>query len=244
MSSFTLYLDESKQNDRLPYYTVGGLIIEDSVLDTAVRPAVDAIKMSVFGKLDTPLHEYDIREATKSEYQVFNDEKIRTKFWSDLNSLFSSFPYFVISVTISTSAYANRYQNSIKNDEYFVALQLILENFAYFLDKRNSSGNIIIENQNVGKDVMIREHFYSLMNQGTLYLTKKSLQNRILGFRICSKPENNPGLQLADFVPNAMKRLVIGRKQKSPSVATILESKAYDGEVGEKSRFGLKLIDF
>ena len=121
-------------------------------------------------------------------------------------------------------------------------MQIIMENYAHFLEQNNGQGSIIIESRNQKDDVKLQEHFNALKKHGTLFLSRHSLQKNIGTISFYMKSANIIGLQIADFIPNAMKKHITNQKQSKPSIATEIYNKAYDGAYDDKNRFGIKKI--
>ena len=98
------------------------------------------------------------------------------------------------------------------------------------------------ENQNA----KIRKRYEIIKNTGTMFYPAKSINKRIKGIEFKNKTDNIIGLQVADFVPNAIGRHILKKsyndnKQRNVYYP-ILESKIYDGCVGNINRFGIKKI--
>ena len=52
----------------------------------------------------------------------------------------------------------------------------------------------------------------------------------------------NIGLQIADFIPNTMKKYAHGIKNKNPSIESEIANCLYDGQVGAINIFGLRKL--
>jgi len=79
-----------------------------------------------------------------------------------------------------------------------------------------------------------------------MFYPAKAINKRINGITFKGKTENIIGLQIADFIPNAIGRHILNKqyndkKQRNVSYS-IIENKLYDGFVGNKNRFGVKII--
>lgn len=84
--------------------------------------------------------------------------------------------------------------------------------------------------------------FHLLKATGTLFIRKEVMQKRLLTINFAEKSDNIIGLQIADFIPNALARKSLGMKQKPNSILDCIMDKVYDGGVGKKERFGFKVI--
>jgi len=104
------------------------------------------------------------------------------------------------------------------NDIYYIALQLLMENYAQFLTVNNGIGTVYLETTDVVNNTKLQNLFYMLKANGTLFIKKESLQKRLSTINFAIKSENNIGLQLADFIPNPLGRQALGMKQKPFSI--------------------------
>jgi len=243
MDIYYLYLDETKANTHFPYFCLGGCIINDNIYENTIVPEINKIKRKIFGSDEVILHEIDIRKAELEPYRIMRNRQKRQEFWQRINDLFSQPNLFnTIGVAVNPSEVDSLYNNNLTNSEYFIALQIILENFTHFLEKKNGQGSIFIESRNPTEDQRMSNHFHALKANGTLFLDKNSLQRRLGTISFPVKADNNIGLQLADFIPNPIARHHAGKRQKLPNLFDHIQNKYYDGNVGMPSRFGLKKI--
>lgn len=79
-----------------------------------------------------------------------------------------------------------------------------------------------------------------------MFYPAKAINKRIKGIVFKNKTENVIGLQVADFIPNAIGRHILGKtyndnKQRN-IFYPILEEKLYDGNINNIDRFGIKKI--
>ena len=220
---------------------MGGCVIEKQHYINEIIPHIIDLKCSVFGTSDIILHETEIRAAI-NQYSNMRVKEKRELFWDGMKKLFNDFEITVFGSVVNPCACNKVYNSQYLNDEYFIALQIILENYSHFLEKKNGNGNIYIESRNPTEDTRLARHYYELMNSGTLFLRKDSLQKHLGTISFPLKSDNNIGLQIADFVPNIMKKQSRSIKQRKPSISNDIFSNLYDGCVNDTNRFGLKII--
>jgi hypothetical protein len=134
------------------------------------------------------------------------------------------------------------YRSDFLNDEYFVSLQIILENYAHFLEINNGKGAIYIESRNPTEDNKLQSHYFNLMSKGTLFLKHNCLQKHITTMNFNIKADNNIGLQIADFTPNILKKHAYTSPQRKPSIINSVRACLYDGGINIVDRFGLKKL--
>lgn len=73
-------------------------------------------------------------------------------------------------------------------------------------------------------------------------MNNHAVRTQIATFNFYQKSDLNIGLQIADFVPNTMKKYAYGIKNKKPSIENEIAKCLYDGQVGEVDIFGLKKL--
>lgn len=241
MKEYILFLDESKPNTNFQNFTLGGVIIEKEIYETQVRSAVDIIKRDCFSDTGVILHEIDIRKKKGSFNGITREQQ--KKFFSMLNDLFINNDFLsVMAVSVNISDINKLYAGDDRNDIYYIALQLLMENFAHFLSNNDGVGTVYLEATDPVNNQRLQNLFYMLKATGTLFVKKEALQTRLSTINFGIKSENIIGLQLADFIPNSLARKALGVEQKPFSVINGIEKRLYDGRVDMKERFGFKII--
>lgn len=243
MKKYFLFLDESKPNgSNLKHLCLGGVIIEEDTYKKTIIREINSMKNSVLGNTEVILHESELRSA-KGEYSEMRKEKKRTFFWKELNRIFVTYNITTIGAAIDVDKYRFFYETNSLNDEYFIVLQAVLENFIHFLQKNNALGSVFIESRNHKEDTDIRNTYYKIMANGTLYLNANSFQDKLLNnLNFVIKEDNNIGVQLADFVPGTLNRKCNGLNPKEPNIYEVIESSLYNGKCNLKERFGFKIM--
>lgn len=148
----------------------------------------------------------------------------------------------MLAVSVNMEDLDKLYKEGDRNDIYYIALQLLMENFVHFLCLHNGMGTIYLETTDAVNNKKLQNLFHLLKATGTLFVKKETLQERLSTINFGIKSENIIGLQLADFIPNSLARQALSKKQKPNSIFTGITSKLYDGGVGMKDRFGFKII--
>lgn len=241
MQEYFLFLDESKPNTNFRYFTLGGVILEKNVYQEKVIPLINQLKIECFGNDEIILHEIDIRKKQGDFTEITKESQ--KKFFEKLNQVFNDTDFFkVVAVSIDLDTFDKLYNKEGTNDIYYIALQLLMENFTQFLTVHEGVGTVYLETTDTANNTKLQNLFYMLKANGTLFLKKETLQKRLSTINFSIKSENNVGLQLADFIPNPLTRHALGMKQKPFSILESIQSNLYDGNVGIKSRFGHKII--
>lgn len=239
---YYLFLDESKPNGKnINHLCLAGLIIEKNVYESEMIPAVRNLKREIFGDTDIILHESEIRAATGS-YKIMRQKIIREHFWGKLSEIFESIEVTSIGAAINIDEYKKMYNDTDLNDEYYIVLQIVLENYVHFLRSHNARGQVYIEGINTVDDARLRNTYHKIIANGTLYYNQNAFQDRLLNINFLIKADNNIGLQLADFVPGALNRKCNSLSPKSPTILPLIEASLYDGGHQLRKRFGFKIL--
>ena len=241
MRDYYLFLDESKPNNQVEHFCLGGCIIEKNNYINNVIPFVQSIKNEVFNNSDVVLHETEIRKAN-GLYRCMRNVQTRTLFWTRMKELFDNYNFTVLSTVVTPKECKRLYNEEAVNDEYFIALQIILENYVHFLNRNNGKGSIFIESRNPTEDKRLQNHYFNLISNGTLFLHRNALQKHVTTISFPLKQDNNIGLQIADFIPNVLKKYAHNLRQRTPSIKESIVKSLYDGGVNNERRFGLKII--
>lgn len=129
-----------------------------------------------------------------------------------------------------------------KQDQYLVAMQLLLENYCHFLCTKDGMGNIIYEYRELIGNEKLRDKYYHMKLMGSMYMARATAEVRLLGLDFADKNDNIAGLQIADFVPNSFARDHAGSRQSKPNIFGTLKYHRYDGGIGQADRFGIKYM--
>lgn len=246
MSNYYLFLDESKPSGNLLYFCLGGYIIEENEYVQKMIPLVNSLKNEIFNNTTVVLHESEIRDPEKPPYDILKDFEKKKGFWNGLRNIIDSCNITTIGVGINPIEYKKLYCEKYANNDYFVALQIILENFVHFLEHNEGKGIIYIESRTPTDDTRLASHYHTIVANGTLFFNKVIFQKRLTTINFSMKQDDNVGLQIADFIPNPLNRACSYnydiKKQKKPNVFDLIDSKLYNGNCNLKERFGLKII--
>ena len=263
MDYYTLYLDESETHrynkttskNETPHFCVAGVIIADNTI-ASVEQSIDSLKRAIWPDLATPhavvLHQMLIHNAQKGrldvtrypEYVRFSSNNQVKAFYRELQKVFVQNPMTIIGSCISENSMRDYYGVSGKNkvDRSLIAMQLILENYCHFLCSQNAKGRILYEALDVTSNESLRDKYYHMKLMGSMYMPQNTASKYLLGLDFANKSENNPGLQIADFVPNGFARDCMGSAQTKFNIFRTLKYLRYDGGQGLPERFGVKYM--
>lgn len=244
MMRYTLYLDEILTGGHYDHFSLMGLAIAEEDYVRNIIPYINELKMKYFGDEKVIIHEMDInRHKAATPFKVFQDKQKLREFWSDITNMFNLYNLPIFGVSIHEEDCLKLYQNG--RDKYFIALQMIMENFVHFLELNDGKGSINLESTNSDpdqKDQQLQNHFHYLMAQGTLFYSNRTVQKRLSTINFSLKADNVIGLQIADLLPNTWNRKLSGKTQRTYGLLDVIEKQAYDGGCTKKDRFGLKII--
>ena len=129
------------------------------------------------------------------------------------------------------------------DDEYYIALETIIENFVHFLNKNNAVGEIIYEsrdnNDSINSaDVKMYQNFCRILvnNKGIISFTSQEIQKRIRSFITVSKNEEIPGLEITDFIVFYIQKYLHTDATQKPDILKAIEKKTYNGSFDLSSR--------
>lgn len=209
MKEYYLFLDESKNTPPSVLFSLGGCAIEKEIYEKKICPFIKNMKKEIFEDEDIILHETEIRSANKSIYKPMRKTDIREKFWKYMGEVFNPKDITVFVAVINPDEYKNKYNSQFLNNEYLVCLEVILENFAHFLEKNVATGVVFIESQNSKADNRLHNYYQQLVKRGTRCMNNHSIRTQISTFNFYQKSDLNIGLQIADFVPNTVANLTV-----------------------------------
>ncbi len=243
MKEYILFLDESKNTPPSVHFCLGGCAIEKEYYENTIKPFMANMKKEVFGDENIILHETELRAVKRKEYGVLRNKETRELFWKRIAELFDNHDITVFSAVINPAKHKNLFNSQYLNDEYFICLEIVLEQYAHFLEKNNAVGSVCIESQNTKADNRLNNHYQRLVKRGTRNLNNMALHKHIGTLSFYMKTDLNVGLQIADFIPNTIKKYAHSVSQKKPSIENNIVAKLYDGGINTPEEFGIKRIN-
>ena len=231
LDTYYLFLDELKANDTYKNFCLGGCVIEDVIYRQTIIPYMQGLKHTVYNNPNKVLHEADTGDNNKP-------------LWDGMRKLFKEHDITVLCVAVDNDSFHAMYRDKghVISSEYYIALQIILENFVHFLVEKNGRGCVYIESRGLIDDMRLQEQYDLVKKNGTLFMPSKVFQERLYTISFPMKADNNIGLQIADFIPNPVARQCGGLPQKPNSIIDVIQSKAYDGNNALINRFGIKKV--
>lgn len=267
---YTLYIDESEtsnSNNGQPHFCMAGAIINDREYEI-VENEVNNLKRSIWNDCTNPetiiLHQKNIIDASKGrlnvsrfpEYERFKSKEFRRQFYSEFSKIFDCGKIQIVGGSIDVDYMERHYdvqkpngagnitQYRNQTNKYLITLQLLLENYCHFLTVHNAKGRIVYEHIGEIDNERICSKFYQIKLMGSMYMTKEAMHNHLLGINFVKKDENNAGLQIADFIPNAFARdhAQFGQLDRNDVLIRKMKYYRYDGLKRNQDRFGIKFM--
>ena len=243
MANYFLFLDELKTNKIYEHFCIGGCFIEESYYRSTVVKKVNKMKNDVFGNTSIILHENEVRSYQDSFLKLKQNREKEETFWNRMQDIFSDSNIHTLSAGVHIDNLKKYYPSKTEKDsEYYIALQIILENFVHFLIKNKSIGCVYFESRDMQSDYALYQHYNIIKESGTLFLEPNLMKKHLRCISFPLKIDNNVGLQLADFIPNPVSRHFQGMEQREFNLFTEIKNCAYNGNIDRDDRFGLKKV--
>mgnify|MGYP001585886212 CR=1 FL=1 len=215
----------------------GCLFREDILKETEDK--VNDFKRKYFGTTKVILHSREIRKC-EGAFQILFDLNLKANFYEDLNRILEDAKYLIIGSGINKETHIKKYGKEAK-DPYSLSLSFVIERLIFCLDNmdKESTVDIKVEVRGRKEDKMLLSHFNSILDRGTLYISRDRLRKRISDFGFYEKRENIIGLQIADLSAYPLARHLLNPEEPYKPF-DILEKKLYCNENGEYNGWGLK----
>ena len=243
MANYFLFLDELKSNSQYKHFCIGGCFIEESYYREKIVKQVAALKNDIFGKTSVILHENEIRAYRCKFNALKKDNEKEKKFWEMLGKIYTDNDIHTLCAGVHVDNLKKYYPSKNEKDsEYYIALQIILENFVHFLIDAKGTGCVYFESRDIQSDFELYEHYNMIMENGTLFLSSELMKKHLRCISFPLKRDNNLGLQLADFIPNPVARYFQDEQQRELNIFNEIKEKSYNGNIDRNDRFGLKKV--
>ena len=235
---YILFLDETNKTISNDLFCLAGFAIKRTNYDKILIPKIQDLKKKYFGTADVVLHYTELKNQ-QGIYKVFKDTKKRNSFYVEFLKIIHEIDMTILATYFNKKHMANSYGKCTLSD-YNVAFRYIIENFVHFLGS-NGIGMIVMESRTFGDNSKLQETFYNYLSAGSEIYSSCDVKNRLkcLGFTI--KGDNCIGLQVADFIPHTIVRIITEQKDKFSMQETI-KSKIYCSGTDNENILGIKNI--
>ena len=242
---YRIYIDEvgnpdleSSDNPNRRFLSLTGVILELGYVESVVHPQMENLKRGYFrSHPDEPVifHRKEMVNAL-TPFEALRDPKVRERFNRELLSFLSAWNYTVISVCLDKKRHKETY-TAWRYDPYHYCLAVLLERYAFFLNRLNRRGDVMAESRGGPEDLRLKASFQRLWERGTEYVTPVVFQKTFTSKQLHVKPKLNniTGLQLADLLAHPSRNEILqeqglGGKELAPfakEVIAILQGKYY-----------------
>lgn len=256
LSRYTLYLDESEvpsdKGDR--YFVIGGVIIRNGYHENKIVPELEQLKKKIWENdndyASHILHELEINKVfhgdvnnAKAYNLIFkNNEEKYKQMYNGIYHILNDRNIYTIAACINHTELEKHYAKEEMNDRFAVLMQIIIENYCHFLIKHSGTGDICYEAMMKSQNEKIERRFCHLKSIGTMYYSSSEVISLLKNINFVDKTANCAGLQLADFIPNALGRTQANKDPKYEKLPKIIKKRLYHGNMGRKDRYGFKII--
>lgn len=226
-TEYIMFVDETDPTATGDYFCLSGIIIKRSDYENDLVDKINNLKKTHFGSCDIVLH-YTEMKNNRNNFKILKDAVKRNKFYMDFVNILKPSDITIISSYFNRNNMKATYGKCAVSD-YDVAFKTLLENFVHFLKNNNGDGMIIMESRLFNENANLQNTFYQYLNNGSELFQSSIIKYRLkcLGFIV--KNDNCIGLQLADFVPATIIRIIKGAQDKFSIQKTIHEKTYYYG---------------
>lgn len=243
MANYFLFLDELKSNKEYKHFCIGGCFVEELYYRNEIVKQVNTLKNVIFGNTSIILHESEVRAYKNGFKKLKNNEEKQKKFWNMLGLIYKNNDIHTLCAGVHKDNLKKYYPSKNEKDsDYYIALQIILENFVHFLIDNKGTGCVYFESRDIQSDFELYEHYNMIIENGTLFLSSELMKKHLRCISFPLKLDNNIGLQLADFIPNPVARHFQEKPQRELNIFTEIKDKSYNGNIDRNDRFGLKKV--
>ncbi len=240
----------NSDNPNHRFLSLTGVIISLDHVKSALHPEMEALKAKYFASHpDDPviLHRKELLNA-KPPFQSLGDMEVKKAFDRNLLHCLKQWEYTVITVCLDKKKHRETY-DTWRYDPYHYCLAILLERFNFWLNRHDTTGDIMAESRGGKEDRRLKDSFHRLWEQGTDFVEPKEFQRSFTSRQLKVKPKtaNVSGLQLADIIAHPSRAEILdeegllGRPLAlfSSKVIMILQQK-YDQKEG--TIFGKKFL--
>lgn len=257
---YRMYVDEvgtdsvtNLSKDRHRFLSLSGTVISFEHVSSHLEPSLNWIKNNVIRHdPDEPsvFHRTDIL-GRKGIFQCLNEASKCDLFDRSIIRLVESTEFTLITAMVDKLGLIKN-ATWLNKHPYHLAMELLVEKFAQFLERHSGLGDIMPERRGSPKDDRLQEAFEIVKRDGTFYVSPSRIASRIrsskLKFRW--KWENVAGLQLCDLIAHPSHMLIRTRMHHdvrlgsfSTRLSDILVRSKYDrSATGKIQGYGIKYI--
>ena len=207
---YRLYIDEtgnpdlgSSDDPNHRYLSLTGVIIERDHVRNILTPRLNALKQEFFDPdPDEPivLHRKDIMKRNWP-FHTLRNPALAAEFDRRLLSLLQDCEYVVITAVIDKLEHRRRYV-VWRYNPYHYCLEVLLERYALWLNRRRVTGDVMAEVRGRWFDLRLEKAFSRHYKHGTAFVRRDVMQRCLTSknLKLKTKEKNISGLQVADIL--------------------------------------------
>jgi hypothetical protein len=239
MDEYILYLDETAKSTCNPYFCLAGIIVKRKDYEDNVIPQINVLKKKYFSTTDIIFHASAMNRKEK-EFNIFKDNIVNRNFWNEYVTLINIFPFTTLGVYFDQAQMSSLFKTNQINF-YNIAFVEIIRNYIHFLKENNGIGSIIIESRSFRQNAALQNDYYQFIKNGSWFYSAEDFQKHLSSLGFIVKKDNCIGLQVADFCPLALTKVLNARKD-SFNLGKTYYNKLYKISTPELELLGLKKI--
>lgn len=206
-----LYVDEqgtdtlnNLHKDKHRYLSLTGVAMKVEHARDQLVPAINSLKADLFN--DDPdaqiiLHRNDIMGGKGPFERIRSDEDFRNRFDERLCAIFREAEYTVITALIDKD-WMMRQKHWERRHPYHYLLEILVEKFVQYLEKRGRDIGDIMPESRQEKDSLLQTEYDRIRTDGTSFVNPERIASVLRGpnLKFRKKKENIAGLQLCDLL--------------------------------------------
>ena len=207
---YRLYVDEvgnddlsHVDDDRHRYLSLTGVAMKIDHARDQLNVKLNSLKANVFAHdPDSPLilHRKEILHR-KGVYQCLNEVEKLSVFNEAILDIFCNTEYVVITALVD-KAWMREQAHWEQKHPYHYLMEILVEKYAQFLERRNAIGDIMPESRQAKKDKLLQKVYELTRENGCNFVNARRMQSvfRSSNLKFRTKKDNIAGLQLCDLI--------------------------------------------
>lgn len=238
-TEYIMFVDETDPGNGSEYFCLSGLIVTRSDYENIIIKNVNLLKKKHFNNNNIVFH-YTEMKNNNGEFNILKEARVRNNFYVDFVNLLRNSNIAIISTYFDKAHMIKTYGKCAVSD-YDVAFKTLLENYVHFLSKNFGDGMVVMESRLFNENANLQNTFYQYLNNGSELFPSETIRYHLkcLGFLV--KNENCIGLQLADFIPATIIRIIKNSSDKY-SIQKTIRSKVYYFDTDYEQILGIRNI--
>lgn len=260
MKKYRIYIDETGNSDlkfsdnpNHRFLSLTGIIIQLDYIKSILHNELENLKAKFFNSHpDEPiiLHRKELVNK-RYPFNSLNNPKTEKKFNQYLINKLKEWEFTVITVLIDKKEHTELYK-TWKYDPYHYCLAILMERYLFFLEEKESIGDVMIESRGGNEDKRLKKSFNKLFNEGTDFVKKESFAKYFTScqLKVKAKANNISGLQLADILAHPSRNHILKenglftskRETFGDEIINVLKQKYHKSKEGKIVGFGIKKL--